>query len=75
MSPSDSITEVVGEPVPDLSALDENAAYYVKNPKMRGSVEKPRWFMVDMEFRKKLSKPVKYVGHHLFPYKLLTNMF
>ncbi|KAK3702931.1 hypothetical protein LTR37_014780 [Vermiconidia calcicola] len=52
------IMEVVGEPVPDLSALDENAAYYVKNPKMRGSVEKPRWFMVDVEFRKKLSKPV-----------------
>ena len=50
--------EVVREAEPDLTALDEKAAYYVKNPKMRGSVEKPRWFMVQVEYRKKLSKSV-----------------
>ena len=52
------IMEVVGESEPDLSAFDENAPYFAKNPKMRGTLEKPRWFMVQVEFRKKLSKPV-----------------
>ena len=52
------VMEVVKESEPDLSALDENAPYYVKNAKMRGTDAKPRWFMVHVEFRKKLSKPV-----------------
>lgn len=52
------IMEIVKEAEPDLSAFDENAPYYVKNPKQRGTEDKPRWFMVHVDFRKKLSKPV-----------------
>ena len=56
------IMEVVKEAEPDLSAFDEKAPYYVSNAKMRGTMEKPRWFMVHVEFRKKLTKPVTYVS-------------
>lgn len=52
------IMEVVKEHEVDPSAFDENSAYYVANAKTRGTVEKPRWSMVHVEFRKKLSKPV-----------------
>ena len=52
------IMEVVKEAEADPGAFDENSAYYVENPKMRGSEEKPRWYMVHVEFRKKLTEPV-----------------
>ena len=52
------IIEVVKDAEPDLSAFDENAPYYVKNATQRGTEERPRWFMVFVEFRKKLSKQV-----------------
>jgi len=42
----------------DTSAFDENAAGYVENAKQRGTEAKPKWFMVHVEYRKKLSKPV-----------------
>ena len=52
------IMEIVKEAEADRSAFDENAPYYVKNATQRGTEEKPRWFMVHVEFRKKLSQPV-----------------
>ena len=52
------IMEIVKEHEPDPSALDENSPFYVENPKMRGTEAKPRWSMVHVEFRKKLSKAV-----------------
>ena len=55
------IMDVLEEAEPDLSAFDENSAYYVENVKNRGTEAKPRWYMVHVEFRKKLSKPVTYV--------------
>ena len=59
------IMEVVKEREPDLSALDESHPYYVENPKNRGTEAKPRWYMVHVEFRQKLSKPVTYVSLNL----------
>lgn len=50
--------EIVKEHEADPSAFDENSPFYVENVKMRGTAEKPRWSMVHVEFRKKLSKPV-----------------
>lgn len=44
-----------------MSAFDETSPYYVKNAKTRGTKENPRWSLVHVEFRKKLSKPVGYV--------------
>ena len=41
-----------------MSAFDENSFYYAENEKMRGTKEKPRWWMVHVEYRKKLSTPV-----------------
>ena len=68
------IMEVVKEAEPDLSAFNENSAYFVENKKMRGTQEKPRWYMVHVEFRKKLSKPVTYVYIDLtVDYVLLTS--
>jgi predicted RNA-binding protein with PUA-like domain len=52
------IMEVVSEAEPDLTAFEEGHHGHVKNPKMRGTEAKPRWFMVHVEFRKKLSAPV-----------------
>lgn len=52
------IMEVVKEAEPDPGAFDPNSLYYVENAKMRGTEEKPRWFMVHVEYRKKLSSPV-----------------
>lgn len=52
------IMEVVKEHEPDMSAFDEKHPYYVTNPKQRGTKANPRWSMVHVEFRKKLSKPV-----------------
>lgn len=45
---------------PDTSAFDETHPYYVQNAKQRGTKDKPRWSLVHVEFRKKLSKPVRY---------------
>lgn len=44
-----------------MTAFDEKHAGYVENAKMRGTEAKPRWSLVHVEFRKKLSKPVGYV--------------
>lgn len=52
------IMEVVQESEPDPSAFDENSPYYPKTANQRGTEAKPRWYMVHVEFRKKLSKPV-----------------
>ena len=52
------VMEVVREAEPDMGAFDENDPYHVANEKNRGTKEKPRWYMVHVEFRKKLSKPV-----------------
>ena len=52
------IMEIVKEAEPDMGAFDKNDPYYVENAKQRGSEDKPRWFMVHVEFRKKLTKPV-----------------
>ena len=52
------IMEVVKEAEPDLSAFDETSHNYVPNPKTRGTQDKPRWYLVHVEFRKKLSVPV-----------------
>lgn len=52
------IMEVVKEAEPDTSAFDENSPFYVDNDKMRGTPDKPRWMMVHVEYRNKLTKPV-----------------
>lgn len=52
------IMEVVKEHQADPSAFDEKSLYYVEDEKKRGTLEKPRWSMVHVEFRKKLSTPV-----------------
>ena len=52
------IMEIVKEHEPDPSVFDENSPFYVEKANMRGTMEKPRWSMVHVEFRKKLSKPV-----------------
>lgn len=46
------IMQVVKESYPDFSAFNPNHAYF--DPK--SSVENPRWFMVDMQFIRKLSR-------------------
>lgn len=45
-----------------MSAFDESHPYYVTNAKQRGTKEKPRWSLVHVEFRKKLSAPVRSVS-------------
>ena len=52
------IMEIVKEHEPDLAAFDPNNPYFVQNEKMRGTQEKPRWYLVHVEFRKKLITPV-----------------
>ena len=41
-----------------LGAFNENSAYYEAKEGRRGTLEKPGWSMVHVEYRKKLSKPV-----------------
>lgn len=45
---------MVKEAEPDVSAFDENSLYFSE----KGTKDKPRWFLVHVEFRKKLSSPV-----------------
>ena len=52
--------EVVKEHEPDMTAFDEKSPYFVKNPRQRGTPENPKWYMVQVEFRKKLTSPVTY---------------
>lgn len=52
------IMEIVKEAEPDMGAFDKDGPYYVENEKQRGKQDNPRWFMVHVEYRKKLSKPV-----------------
>ena len=72
------IMEIVKEHEPDPSAFDKNHPYYVQNDKMRGTEGKPRWSMVHVEFRQKLSAPVllkelqKYKGGVLETMEELT---
>lgn len=54
-----------------MSAFDENHPYYVTNPKQRGTKDKPRWSLVHVEFRKKLSTPVRSV---FSPHPLLSRL-
>ena len=48
------IMEVVKEGYPDHTAFDPEAKYY--DPK--SDPDKPRWFMVDVKFRKKLKRTI-----------------
>lgn len=59
--------EIVKEHEPDPSVFDENSPFYEENSTRRGTEAKPRWFMVHVEFRKKLSKPVTLVLSNLQP--------
>ena len=46
--------EVISEPYPDPDALDPDNKYF--DPK--SSAEKPRWWRVDVRFRRRLPEPV-----------------
>jgi len=48
------IAEVVKEGYPDFTAFDPESKYY--DPK--SSEEKPRWFMVDVKFKRKLKRAI-----------------
>jgi len=48
------IMEVVKEGYPDHTALDPEAKYY--DPK--SDPEKPRWYMVDVKFKRKLKRTI-----------------
>lgn len=48
------IMEVVKESYPDFSAFDENDKYF--DPK--SNPNNPRWFMVDLKFIRKFSRPI-----------------
>ncbi len=48
------ICEVVKEAYPDFTQFDENSKYYDK----KSNPDNPTWFMVDIKFLKKLTKPV-----------------
>lgn len=43
------VCEVVREAYPDHTAFDENSKYY----DAKSTLEKPRWFMVDVKFKQK----------------------
>lgn len=62
------IMEVVREAEPDMGAFDENNPYFVENVKMRGKDENPRWYLVHVEYRKKLAEPVTCVHATLLPF-------
>jgi predicted RNA-binding protein with PUA-like domain len=48
------ICEVASEPYPDRTALDPSGRYY--DPKH--TEENPRWFMIDMKFRRKMKRMI-----------------
>ncbi len=48
------IMQVVKESYPDFSAFDENDKYF--DPK--SNPNNPRWFMVDLKFIRKFSRPI-----------------
>ncbi|MBB3048441.1 putative RNA-binding protein with PUA-like domain [Litorivivens lipolytica] len=48
------VAKVVKEAYPDFTDLDPESKYY--DPK--SSEEKPRWFMVDIQYKKKLKRTV-----------------
>ncbi|MGD8346333.1 MAG: EVE domain-containing protein [Lysobacterales bacterium] len=48
------ICEVCSEPYPDHTALDPSAGYY--DPKH--TEDNPRWFMVDMKFKRKTKRMI-----------------
>jgi len=48
------IAEVVKEGYPDFTAFDKNS----EHPDPKSTKERPIWYMVDIAFKKKFSKPV-----------------
>ncbi len=52
------VARVIEEAYPDFTQFDEKDKYY--DPK--SSAEKPRWWMVDIEFVKKLESEVSLLG-------------
>lgn len=48
------VCEVVREAYPDHTAFDENSKYY----DAKSTLEKPRWFMVDVKFKQKFKNIV-----------------
>jgi len=48
------IVEIVREAYPDFTAFDPDSAYY--DPK--SSHDKPRWFMVDVRFKREFSRTI-----------------
>ena len=48
------IMEIVGEAYPDFTAWEPDSPYY--DPK--SSAEQPRWYMVDVKFKRKLGRVI-----------------
>ena len=48
------VAKVVKEAYPDFTAFDPESKYF--DPK--SSADKPRWFMVDIQFQKKLKRTI-----------------
>lgn len=48
------VMEIISEPYPDHTALDPKSPYY--DPK--SAPDAPRWFMVDVRFRRRLARTI-----------------
>jgi predicted RNA-binding protein with PUA-like domain len=56
------IAEIVSEPYPDYTAFDPTSDH----PDMNSTPEKPRWFMVDVQFKEKFPHiiPIEQLRRH-----------
>jgi predicted RNA-binding protein with PUA-like domain len=56
------IAEIVSEPYPDYTAFDPTRDH----PDMNSTPEKPRWFMVDVQFKEKFPHiiPIEQLRRH-----------
>jgi predicted RNA-binding protein with PUA-like domain len=57
------IAKVASKPYPDPTQFDENSRYF--DPK--SSLDEPRWILVDVEFVRKLKKPIRLVDIKAHP--------
>lgn len=62
------LAEVVKEAYPDFTAFDKNSHYY--DPK--STPDKPIWYMVDVKFKQKFSRPITL--HEVKTEPKLSNM-